>query len=84
MELKTPLLLHRNGITYPASLEPVHGAGSGVWHLMVGGYYWGRLRTVSDAWVLDCNRPGLELQTETLAKFAGGENNTAEFSPELS
>lgn len=70
MELKKSLLVYRNGITYPATLEPVHGAGSGVWHLMVGGYYWGRLRTVSDAWVLDCNRPDLEVQPEALVKFS--------------
>jgi hypothetical protein len=31
----------------------VAGAGGGVWHLMVNGYYWGRLRLISDRWFFD-------------------------------
>jgi hypothetical protein len=52
-------------------LQPVHGAGASVYHLMIDGYYYGRLRQANEKWVLDTNKKsvGMEVIAKDLAKF---------------
>lgn len=59
--VKIPVSFTLNDTQYTGTLDEVAGAGGNVWHLMVNGYYCGRLRKTADAWYFDEN------------KFGGGE-----------
>lgn len=54
---KIPITFKLNGKEYRGTLDPVFGAGSNMWYLMVDKYYWGRLRLVGDKWYFDENKP---------------------------
>lgn len=51
-----PVTFTHNGKQYSGTLTQVQGAGqTGVWHLMIGNYYKGRLRVSAfdNKWVFD-------------------------------
>jgi hypothetical protein len=55
-----PVCFIYNDKIYKGTLDEVHGAGSNVFHLMVGGYYCGRLRWSEflKGWAFDENKFG--------------------------
>lgn len=50
---KIPVSFELEGLKYVGTLDEVAGAGADVWHLLVQGYYWGRLRKANDQWYFD-------------------------------
>ena len=55
---KIPVSFKLNGNQYTGTLDEVYGAGGTTWHLMVNGYYCGRLRKSGEAWYFDENKFG--------------------------
>jgi hypothetical protein len=53
---KIPVTFTYQGTEYKGTLDEVAGAGANTWHLMVNGYYWGRLRRAGDSWIFDDNK----------------------------
>jgi hypothetical protein len=67
---KIPVEFNHQGNIVKGFLQAVCGAGASVWHLMVDGFYYGRLRIANDRWVLDTNKrsTGMEMLSEYLGR----------------
>jgi hypothetical protein len=68
-KMTIPVTFTYQGKDYSGELSDVHGGGTHHYHLMVQGFYWGRLRFANGEWVFDENPVSMGL--EKMADYFG-------------